>query len=96
MEHLSFSLRPIAVVRSPRNDLRDDFWGDVVAEVEVSPDLPEDSLDGLTDFSHAEIIFVFDRVAPDSVTTSARHPRNNTAWPKLVCSPRAPKGGRIA
>lgn len=83
MEDSLISLRPIGVVASRRGDLRDDFWGDVVAEVELSAAFPPESLDGLEDFSHAEIIYLFDRVAPENVVIGARHPRNNPAWPKV-------------
>jgi tRNA (Thr-GGU) A37 N-methylase len=86
------SLRPIGFVCSRRVDLRDDFWGDVVAEVELSADLPADSLDGLEDFSHAEIIYLFDRVAPENVVMGARHPRNNPAWPRVGIFAQRAKG----
>lgn len=77
------SLEPIGVVRSPRTDVRDDEWGDVVARIELTDDFEAESLDGLDAFSHAEILFVFDRVATDSVERGARHPRGNAAWPKV-------------
>ena len=92
MEDSMISLRPVGVIRSPRIDVRDDFWGDVVAEVELSEDLPPDSLDGLEDFSHAEILYLFDRVAPQSVVAGARHPRNNPAWPKVGIFAQRAKG----
>jgi tRNA (Thr-GGU) A37 N-methylase len=38
-------------------------------------------LTGLDDFSHVEIAFVFDRVAPEKIETGARHPRNRADWP---------------
>jgi tRNA (adenine37-N6)-methyltransferase len=40
-----------------------------------------EALFGLADFSHAEIIFVFDRVPDDRIETGARRPRNNPDWP---------------
>jgi tRNA-Thr(GGU) m(6)t(6)A37 methyltransferase TsaA len=86
------SLRPVGVVRSPRVAIRDDFWGDVAAEVELSDDLPPDSLDGLEGFSHAEIFYLFDRVAPENVVAGARHPRNNPAWPKVGIFAQRAKG----
>jgi tRNA-Thr(GGU) m(6)t(6)A37 methyltransferase TsaA len=45
--------------------------------------MPTECLDGIEEFSHAEILFVFDQVTPDKIVTSARHPRNNAAWPKV-------------
>jgi tRNA-Thr(GGU) m(6)t(6)A37 methyltransferase TsaA len=86
------TLRPVGVVRSPRAEVRDDYWGGVVAEIELSPDLPADSLDGLEDFSHAEIIFLFDRVDPSAVVAGARHPRNNPAWPRVGIFAQRAKG----
>ena len=40
-----------------------------------------DAVAGLTDFSHLEVVFFFDRVAPDAIETGARHPRGNQDWP---------------
>jgi tRNA-Thr(GGU) m(6)t(6)A37 methyltransferase TsaA len=74
-------LRPIGIVRSPRSDVSDDFWGDVTSIIELADHLPANCLDGLETFSHAEIIFLFDRVSPADVVSGARHPRNNPAWP---------------
>lgn len=76
-------MRPIGFVRSPRDAATDDFWGDVISEIVLCDDVPPESLDGLETFSHAEIIYVFDRVTPDKITTGARHPRNNGAWPRV-------------
>ena len=85
-------LRPIGVVHSPRCEVSDDFWGDVIAEVEMADELPADSLDGLDEFSHAEIIYRFDRVAADEVVNGARHPRNNPAWPRVGVFAQRAKG----
>ncbi len=76
-------MEPIGIVRSPRGEVEDDNWGDVVSTIELVAELPVASLDGLDAYSHAEIVFVFDRVAPDRVVTEVRHPRNNPAWPKV-------------
>lgn len=77
------TLEPIGVVRSPRTDARDDDWGEVVARIELAESFAPESLEGLDDFSHAEILFVFDRVASETIERGARHPRGNTAWPKV-------------
>jgi tRNA (Thr-GGU) A37 N-methylase len=82
MSETEFTVRPIAFVRSPRTDVADDFWGDIESVIELCPHVPHESLDGLDEFSHIEIIFVFDRVALDEVEMGSRHPRNNPAWPK--------------
>jgi len=77
------TLDPIAVVRNPRTEARDDDWGEVVSRIELADGFASDALDGLDEFSHAEILFVFDRVASDSIERGARHPRGNAAWPRV-------------
>jgi tRNA (adenine37-N6)-methyltransferase len=77
------AMEPIGIVHSARGDLDDDNWGDVVSTIELRAEVAPESLDGLDAFSHAEIVFVFDRVAPDRVVAEVRHPRNNPAWPKV-------------
>jgi tRNA (Thr-GGU) A37 N-methylase len=41
------------------------------------------ALAGLCDFSHVEVRFHMDQVDPSKVEKTARHPRNNTEWPKV-------------
>ena len=77
------SLTPIGHVRNARTDLRDDDWDSVAGEIELTPDLPPEALDGLEEFSHVEVIFHFDRVPESAIERSARHPRGNTAWPRV-------------
>jgi tRNA-Thr(GGU) m(6)t(6)A37 methyltransferase TsaA len=77
------SLEPIGHVKSPREDLSDDDWGAVRARIELTSDFAPACLDGIEEFSHAEILFCFDRVDPAKVNRGARHPRGNTAWPKV-------------
>ena len=45
------------------------------------------ALAGIETFSHAEVLFVFDRVAEASVERGARHPRGNRAWPLVDIKP---------
>jgi tRNA (adenine37-N6)-methyltransferase len=77
----SFTLTPVATVRGGRAEATDDDWGQSRARLVLSDHLPEDALAGLTDFSHAEIIFVFDQVTDDRIVSSARHPRGRKDWP---------------
>jgi tRNA-Thr(GGU) m(6)t(6)A37 methyltransferase TsaA len=76
-------LQPIGHVRSGRDDLRDDAWGDVTARIELSDAFGPECLEGLDEFSHAEVIFHFDRVPETSIEWRARHPRGNPAWPRV-------------
>jgi len=77
------TLEPIGFVRSSRSGLSDDDWGGVTARIELVESLPAESLDGIEAFSHAEVVYYFDRVPDAEVERGARHPRGNTAWPKV-------------
>jgi tRNA-Thr(GGU) m(6)t(6)A37 methyltransferase TsaA len=80
---MEFTIRALAAVQSPRQDLRDDNWAGVEAVIELLPEISEESLEGIDAFSHLEILFVFDRVDETAVERTARHPRNNPAWPRV-------------
>ena len=77
------AMEPIGRVRSPRATAEDDYWGGVESQIVLADTVESDALAGIEEFSHAEIIFCFDRVDPHKVVHGARHPRNNTAWPKI-------------
>jgi tRNA-Thr(GGU) m(6)t(6)A37 methyltransferase TsaA len=76
-------VEPIGVVHSLRTTVEDDEWGSVESVIELNERFEPESLLGIEDFSHAEIIFVFDRVSNDKIETAARHPRNNPQWPRV-------------
>ena len=76
-----FTVAPVAFVRGGRESATDDFWGGTVSRIELAEGVPSDSLDGIEDFSHAEVLFVFDRVDEARIVTGARRPRNNPDWP---------------
>jgi len=80
----SISLVPIGVIRSTRKEAKDDNWNAETASVELDAgQFSEEAMAGLSDFSHAEIIFYMDRVNPSKVEKAARHPGNNANWPKV-------------
>lgn len=77
-----FSVTPIGHVRGGRVAAVDDDWGASRATIMLDPDaFTPDALAGLGDFSHAEVIFLFDKVPPEKIETGARHPRNRNDWP---------------
>jgi len=78
-----FLMRPVGFVRAARSEAKDDFWGSSSASIELVPGADPESLAGLESFSHAEILFVFDRVAPEKIVVGARHPRNRSTWPRV-------------
>ncbi|MBQ1543516.1 tRNA (N6-threonylcarbamoyladenosine(37)-N6)-methyltransferase TrmO [Caulobacter sp. CCUG 60055] len=77
-------LQPIGRVHGGRDRPIDDDWGASRARIELDAARFEpDALAGLADFSHAEVIFLFDRVADDQIVAGARHPRGRADWPKV-------------
>jgi tRNA-Thr(GGU) m(6)t(6)A37 methyltransferase TsaA len=78
-----FCLSEIAIVKNIRREIEDDHWGDVSSIIELDPSLPEESLLGVENFSHAEIIYHFHLVPDEKIETGARHPRNNKSLPKV-------------
>ncbi|MGD0610195.1 MAG: SAM-dependent methyltransferase [Anaerolineales bacterium] len=80
---LEYSISPIAWVHNSRHTTEDDDWGGLVSEICLDGSMPDESLDGLETYSHAEIIFNFHLVEDREVVTGARHPRENPAWPKV-------------
>lgn len=81
---MSIALLPIGTVKSTRTQPEDDHWDSVQSSIELdSTRFTPSSLDGLTDFSHVEIIFHMDQVSPEKIIVDARHPRNNPDWPKV-------------
>jgi tRNA-Thr(GGU) m(6)t(6)A37 methyltransferase TsaA len=78
------SVVPIGRVRGGRVETTDDRWGDVQAEIELDPSrFGPDSLHGLDEFSHLDVIFVFHLRDPDSLVTGARRPRGLGELPEV-------------
>lgn len=81
---MSVTLDAVGIVRGGRAAVEDDDWGMVEAEIVLDPArFGAEALAGLDTFSHAEIIFLFDRVADATIETGARHPRGRTDWPRV-------------
>lgn len=73
---------PVAMVKNKRQDMSDDFWGDVVSEIELLPGIPADAFNGIEEFSHLEIVFHFDKADQSKIIFSG-HPRSNKNWPNV-------------
>jgi tRNA (Thr-GGU) A37 N-methylase len=79
---MKYTIEAIGYVRGGRADPIDDDWGQSGAVIELDATrFDPEALAGLDAFSHAEILFLFDRVSPESVETGARHPRGREDWP---------------
>ena len=76
-------VEPIGFVEADRSEAIDDDWGGVVSRIILSDRFSSEALQGLETFSHAEVLFYFDRVREDKIVEGARHPRNNTDWPAI-------------
>ena len=81
----ALTVTPIGTVRSSRSALEDDDWDSVSASVELDArQFTPEALAALDSFSHVEVVFLFDPVDATKVETAARHPRENTTWPKVA------------
>ena len=79
----TYAVAPVAVVSSSRTEVVDDDWDAVTTTIDLLPPFTEAALRGLADFSHLEVLYLFDRVDPDAVHTGARRPRGNPVWPEV-------------
>ncbi len=78
----SFSVTPVGIVKCPRRELTDDFWGGLVSEIHLLQDqFTPEALFGLGEFTHAEILFLMHKVPADEIEKGARHPRGRKDWP---------------
>jgi len=82
-EQQTWTVQAVAVVRSSREEVVDDDWDTVTTTLQLLPPFDERSVAGLGEFSHLEVIYLFDRVDPAAVHVHARRPRGNPAWPQV-------------
>jgi tRNA (Thr-GGU) A37 N-methylase len=80
---MDYNVRAIAFIRNERSEAFDDNWDDVVSTVELAQDVPDESLRGLSDFSHVELIFFADWAEDVPPGPWHRHPRGNEEWPDV-------------
>jgi len=73
-------LQPIATVKNARTEPIDDHWEAIVAEIELADHIPSEVFNNITDFSHLEVIYFFNRVKIDDIVYSGR-PRGNPEYP---------------
>jgi len=86
-------IEPIGHVRSPRGEAIDDDWDPITATIALDAGrFGPEALAGLDEFSHVEVVYVFDRVDPDTVETGARRPRGNPDWPSVGIFAQRAKG----
>jgi len=78
---MNMQIQPVGYVESVRPHAEDDFWGGEEACISLVEKFTAESLQGLSDFSHVEVLYQFHEVESSKIVTGARHPRNNKAWP---------------
>jgi tRNA (adenine37-N6)-methyltransferase len=77
-------MQPVGFVSGGRIPADDDDWGKVRSAIALdAARFDAEALRGLDSFSHAEIVYVFDRIGEADITSGARHPRGNIDWPKV-------------
>ena len=76
-------VEPIGWIRAERRKPDDDFWGGAECRIELADRYGADALQGIEEFSHAEILFLFHHVEEQGVVRGARHPRSNPEWPRV-------------
>ncbi len=83
MEEINITLAPIGYVKNKRAEVKDDYLGGTISEIIFDEKYGEESLTGIEEFSHAEIVFYFHKVFDNNIVIGSRHPRNNTELPKV-------------
>jgi tRNA-Thr(GGU) m(6)t(6)A37 methyltransferase TsaA len=79
---MEIRLTPIAIVKNTRTAPTDDFWGGTISEIELAPEMAEETFEGIGSFSHLEIIYYFNRTG-DGKIVHARRPRGNPVYPLM-------------
>ena len=80
----AWQMIPIGSVVGGRSEPIDDDWAGVQALIRLDREkFGADALAGLTDFSHLEVVFVFDQVEAADVHLGARRPRGRADWPMV-------------
>jgi tRNA-Thr(GGU) m(6)t(6)A37 methyltransferase TsaA len=80
----AYGIEAVGRVSGGREAAEDDDWDSSRARIELDPErFTPEALAGLEEFSHAEIVFLFDRIGEEEVELAARHPRGRRDWPKV-------------
>ena len=80
---MNIEMNAVGFVQTRRQRAEDDFWGREEACISLCEPFEADALQGLAEFSHVEVLFLFHEVEAAKIVTGARHPRNNREWPSV-------------
>ncbi|WP_076784839.1 SAM-dependent methyltransferase [Parafrankia discariae] len=79
-----FEIEPVAHVVGGRIEPTDDYWGGSQSIIRIdASQFDAESIVGLEEFSHLEIIFRFHLTDPTDLHPGARRPRDNQSWPPV-------------
>ncbi|MER5887766.1 TrmO family methyltransferase [Streptomyces sp. NPDC001941] len=76
-----FELPQIGTVVGGHTSVHDDYQGGVTSIIRLNPDYPLESLQGLEEFSHVQVVWKMHLANPADIELHARSPRGNAAWP---------------
>lgn len=79
---MNITIQPIATIKNSRNSATDDYWKNIITEIELADHIPSEAFDHISDFSHLEIIYFFHQAKTEDMVFSA-HPRGNSSYPKV-------------
>ena len=79
---MEIHLTPIAIVKNSRKEPEDNHWGEIISEIILDPTIPSDAFKNITEFSHLEIIYYFNKSASQKVEYT-RRPRGNPDFPEM-------------
>jgi tRNA-Thr(GGU) m(6)t(6)A37 methyltransferase TsaA len=79
---MEINLKPIAWVKNIRDNPVDDHWGEIISEITLDEKIPAAAFDHISDFSHLEVIYFFDRTNSDNIFYK-RRPRGNPNYPEV-------------
>lgn len=77
----AIEIEPIAEVVGGHTTPADDYQGAVESIIRLDERFPLETLAGLDEFSHLEVLWHFHLASPGDVALHARSPRNNPEWP---------------
>jgi tRNA (Thr-GGU) A37 N-methylase len=81
---MNVEMQPVGRVEGGRTEWFEDDWDGVEAVIRLDADRFAPTVtQGLADYSHLEVVFLFDRIEEHDVNLEPRPARGNPAWPPV-------------
>jgi tRNA (Thr-GGU) A37 N-methylase len=55
---MTYRVEPVGYIETLRRQAKDDFWGEAQAVITLVPAICAESLRGMAEFSHAEVLYI--------------------------------------